>query len=85
MRLKEMTVTALAEWLLITPAMASEDWRAEAEKWKAEAKRWEAMAKRHEDQYGWCGLNGSLTTFSGYGGPNCFKPLELLCAVWEKM
>ena len=42
MRLKEMTVATLAGWLLITPTMASENWKADAEKWKDEAKKWEA-------------------------------------------
>ena len=42
MRLKEMTVATLAGWLLITPTMASENWKADAEKWQAEAKKWEA-------------------------------------------
>ena len=88
MRLKEVTVATLAAWFLTTPAMASENWKAEAEKWKAEAKKWEAVAKRYEAQYGWindqyrlCSLNRSLGTFSGYDGPNCFKPSEPFCAV----
>ena len=62
-----MTVATLAGWLLITPTMASENWKADAEKWKAEAKKWEAIAKRYEDRYGWindkygwCSLNRSL-------------------------
>ncbi len=88
MRLKEMTVATLAGWLLITPTMASENWKADVEKWKSEAKKWEAIAKRYEDRYGWindkygwCSLNRNLNTFSGYDGPNCFKPWEPPCAM----
>lgn len=88
MGMKETTVATLAGLLLITPTMASENWKAETEKWKAEAKKWEAVAKRYEAQYGWindqygrCRLNRGLNTFSGYDGPICFKPSEPFCVV----
>ena len=86
MRLKEMVISILASWLLITPVMASDNWKAEAQKWKSEARKWKAIAKSYRtkygwinDKYGWCNLNRSLTSFSGYDEPNCFKPSEPFC------
>lgn len=88
MRLKELGIATLAGWLLITPAMASDDCKAEVEKWKAEAKKWEAVAKGFEAKYGWindkhefCSMNRYINNFLGYDGPNCIKPMKPFCAV----
>ena len=86
--LKEMTVAILAGWFLITPTMASDNWKAEAERWKAHAKKWEAIAKSYEarygwinDGFGWCSMNKGVSIISGYTGPYCYKPSEPFCVI----
>ena len=97
MGLKKMVVAVLAGWLVITPTMASDDWKAEAEnwkaeaeKWKSEAEKWQAMVKWYEAKYGWindnnrwCRMNRSVGNIFGYDEPNCFKPSEPYCVKFE--